>query len=286
MTSVVIITFNRKKLLRECLHSLLFQDINEDFEIITIDNGSSDDTEEFIKKEFKDNRINFIKNKHQLNLLECKNLGLKNSSGDIIAFIDDDCLADKNWLKTARDSLEKYDFVGGVVLPTPHTKFPWWWRKSLDWLVGINTEPSKKFLPLGSNIAFNKYVLDELQKNKQNSISRNNLYLPYAEDNYRIKTALSMGFTMDINKDMVIYHCVPKERLRISYLIKRSYGEGYAWVHYEKNISNLYFLFITLPINLTRLLISLDINRLFRTIVTISYILNSIKKGWKNVTRY
>lgn len=276
MVSVIVVTYNRKIILQECINSLLSQDVTEDFEIIIIDNCSSDNTEEFIKRHL-DSRVKFIKNKGRLNIWDCKKIGIKHSLGDIIAFIDDDCTAEKNWLKVIKSSLNSYDFVGGVVLPESNVKFPCWWRKSLDWLVGINTEPREKFLPLGSNIAFRKYVLDTLHKDEQNIILAYNQYLPYAEDNYRVKKALSFGFSMEINPKMIVYHQIPKERLSIAYLIKRSFNEGCALTSYENMPSNLFLSFVSLPYNIVRLIISLDINRIFRMISNGSYILHYIK---------
>lgn len=161
MINVVMVTYNRKLIIDKCLDTILNQDFNEEFEIIVIDNCSCDGTEEFIKTKFN-KRVKLIENKTRLNLLACKNLGLNLACGDIIAFIDDDCLASKDWLKAIRNSLTNYDFVGGVVLPTPDTKFPWWWRESLDWLIGINLKPNMKFLPLGSNIAFRRSALEKI----------------------------------------------------------------------------------------------------------------------------
>ena len=104
-----------------------------------------------------------------------------------------------------------------------------------------------------------------------------NQYLPYAEDNYRIRKALAMGFSMGINPNMAVYHQVPRKRLKIAYLIKRSYNEGVALVSYENKIGNILFSFVSLPYNFIRLFISLDINRIFRIISNGSYILHYIK---------
>lgn len=275
MISIIVVTYNRKLLLKECLETVLTQKTNEEVEIIVIDNYSSDGTEDFIKESFAD-RVRFFNNKVRMSLSACKTLGINVAKGEVIAFIDDDCVASKNWLNEIKNSLVDYDFVGGIVLPIPNIKFPWWWNKSLNWLIGINPMPSKKFPPLGSNIAFNKYVLDVLQKNN-NIILTYNQYLPYAEDNYRIRNALVKGFSMGINPNMIVYHQIPKQRLKIAYLLKRSYNEGRAWVAYENRVKNMLFSFSALPYNFVRLFISLDINRIFRIIANISYILHYLK---------
>lgn len=271
-----MVTYNRKLLLKECLDSLFNQNFAKEYEIIIIDNCSADGTEEVIKRGYN-KRVKFITNPRKLSLVACKNLGLKMSSGDMIAFIDDDCVASNNWLEVIENSLDNYDFVGGPVLPMSTTIFPWWWNNSLNWLIGINLKPNNKYLPLGSNLAFKKSVLETLQEGMEYFLIDSNQYLPYMEDNVRVKKALSLGFSMKIDPDMVVCHYIPQERFKIAYLIKRSYREGCAWVNWERNVKSLIFSFICLIINPVRLLISGNINRFFRLVVNVSYILNYIK---------
>lgn len=284
MISAIVVTYNRELFIKECLNSILSQNFDGELEVIVIDNCSSDGTAEVLKN-MSNPRVKLIINKTRMSLSVCKNLALHLSHGDIIAFTDDDCLASKNWLKNIIDSLKRFDFAGGAVLPLPETEFPWWWNNSLNWLIGVNPEPNKKFLPLGSNIAFKKMVLDKLEENSQSKLTNINQYLPYREDNYRIQKALAIGFSMGINKSMVVYHRIPETRLKITYLLKRSYDEGYVWAMHEKRLKNLIFSFGALPINFIRLLISGDINYFFRFIVNFSYISNYIGRGY-DATHY
>ena len=279
MVSVIVVTYNRESFIRECLDSILYQDFEGESEVIVIDNGSSDSTAQVLKS-MTDPRLKFITNGARMELSACKNLGLRLSRGNIIAFTDDDCLVSKKWLKNITDSLKSCDFVGGAVLPLSGVKFPRWWNNSLNWLIGVNPEPNKKFLPLGSNIAFNKTVLDKLEESSHPGATNINLTLPYREDNYRIQKALASGFSLGINKDMAVYHRIPQKRLGLAYLLKRSYDEGYAWIMYERKLKNLIFSFCALPFNFIRLLISWDLNYFFRFIVNFSYISNYISRGY------
>ena len=95
--SVIVPTYNRKKLLEKCISSLLCQTIDRSsYEVIIVDDGGTDDTEEMIKKKFKDS----VKYFRQANSgpAKARNVGIDNSVGSIIAFTDDDCAVDKNWL--------------------------------------------------------------------------------------------------------------------------------------------------------------------------------------------
>jgi len=85
--SVIITTFNRAEYLEKAIKSVLNQTYS-DFELLILDNSSTDNTEEIVKS-FNDERIRYIK--HQpLNISQARNLGLKESKGDYIAFLDDD----------------------------------------------------------------------------------------------------------------------------------------------------------------------------------------------------
>jgi glycosyltransferase involved in cell wall biosynthesis len=85
--SAIIITFNRADFLKKAIESVLNQ-TNPNFELLILDNSSTDNTEEIVKS-FRDKRVRYIK--HQpLNISQARNLGLKESKGDYIAFLDDD----------------------------------------------------------------------------------------------------------------------------------------------------------------------------------------------------
>src|SRR3989338_4706423 len=94
--SVIIPTYNRKRVLKRCLDSLSKQAYNS-YEIVVADDGSADGTEEMVKS-LKNKKIIYLKQQN-LGCAAARNLGAKNSNGRIVALTDDDCILDKNWLK-------------------------------------------------------------------------------------------------------------------------------------------------------------------------------------------
>ncbi len=83
---------------------------------------------------------------------------METSTGDIIAFIDDDAVADENWLYEIVNSFESTDnaaVVGGPVKPVFRGKKI---KDELNWIIGCtsNNPPTKR--PLGCNMAFDKSV--------------------------------------------------------------------------------------------------------------------------------
>lgn len=85
--SAIITTFNRSAYLKKAIESVLSQTY-KDFELIILDNSSSDDTEEVVRG-FKNKRIKYIKHP-PLTISQARNLGLKKACGEFIGFLDDD----------------------------------------------------------------------------------------------------------------------------------------------------------------------------------------------------
>lgn len=96
--SVIIPTYNEENVVVDCLNSLDKQSFS-DFEVIVVDDGSTDATAEKIK--------GFVPKKYELILLKgehkgpgfARNLGSKSAKGDILVFVDSDMTFDRNFLK-------------------------------------------------------------------------------------------------------------------------------------------------------------------------------------------
>lgn len=101
--SIIVSTYNRYQSLERCLTSLLALNYNE-FEIIVVDDGSTDDTE-FLLKSINDPRVRVIKQQKNLGPSRARNTGVTLAKYDIVAFIDDDCTADPDWLKYLADKI-------------------------------------------------------------------------------------------------------------------------------------------------------------------------------------
>jgi len=99
--SVIITTRNRPEFLKTLLESLIRQTY-KNFEVIIIDDGSSPSNREKVKKIFEEFsrklRIDLIINPCNLGIPMSLNRGVHRARGEIIAVIDDDCIADENWL--------------------------------------------------------------------------------------------------------------------------------------------------------------------------------------------
>jgi len=95
--SVIIVTRNRADMLKNCLNSLVRQTKKLD-EVIIVDNNSDDHTKDLVNNFNKKLPIKYIF-EPRIGTPIARNTGIKNARYDIIAFIDDDCVADENWIK-------------------------------------------------------------------------------------------------------------------------------------------------------------------------------------------
>jgi len=186
--SVIICTYNRADSIKEILDCLSFQEFIENFEIIVVDNNSQDNTKSLVGSfELKFNgklRYYFEPKQGKTYAL---NLGIKESRGEIIVFIDDDCLVDKDHLFKIDQAFQEYGaeigIVGGKILPLwgKVTKPEWiidlksgWWSNSFfNGPMGIFDYGDKPFIIdhgrgihsnvtfFGANTAIRKKLLDQ-----------------------------------------------------------------------------------------------------------------------------
>lgn len=115
--SVLIPTRNRPEKLKDCLNSVLVNKFRT-FEIIVVDQSSDSSTEKAVKH-INSKKVIYIRMKAR-GKSKALNLGLKKTSGEIIAFTDDDCVVSKTWLKNIFLSFQKNkDIIGlfGKILP-------------------------------------------------------------------------------------------------------------------------------------------------------------------------
>jgi len=96
LVSVVIIVRNMPDTIGDCLESLLDQTVPKDkYEIIVVDNNSTDNTREIVRKY----PVKLVSEEKVGNFGGARNMGITNSKGEIVAFIDADCIAEKDWIQ-------------------------------------------------------------------------------------------------------------------------------------------------------------------------------------------
>lgn len=105
--SIVIPTYNRAHLIVPTIQSVLDQDF-PDFEILIIDDGSTDDTEEVIETVFGHHeKIYYIRKKNEERSI-ARNTGFQLAKGEYVVFFDSDDLLLPHYLTTIYEAIEKY----------------------------------------------------------------------------------------------------------------------------------------------------------------------------------
>ena len=158
--SVVVCSYNGAKTLDRCLTSL--KDINyPNYEVILVDDGSTDDTQEIAA------RHPWVQNIKQVNkgLSYARNVGAHASTGDVIVYTDSDCMADPDWLYYLMGTLLSGDFagVGGPNISPPAEN---WVQACVAAAPGgpshvLLTDVVAEHIP-GCNMAFHRWAFNQV----------------------------------------------------------------------------------------------------------------------------
>jgi len=109
LVSVIIVNYNGKHYLKQCLSSLSTQSYPA-IEIIFVDNGSSDGSVEYVRKEFPSVRI--IVSKKNLGFAKGNNIGIKEARGELIATLNNDTEVTPRWLEELVSAMDSDELVG------------------------------------------------------------------------------------------------------------------------------------------------------------------------------
>lgn len=137
LISVVIPAYNEEKLIAECIKALQNQTFPEDkYEIIVVNNNSTDKTAQIAKNM---GAVVFDYAKKQ-GFSETKQFGVEKARAKIIAFIDADTVAKKDWLENIYKLMQgnKYVLIGGGSLPSESNFISWFIFIILEFFANLN----------------------------------------------------------------------------------------------------------------------------------------------------
>ena len=234
--SSVICTFNRAHYLRKALQSLVDQALpKEQYEIIVVDNHSTDDTNEVVREEF-----GYVSNLRYiyesiLGLSQARNTGWKNARGRYVAYLDDDAVADQGWLAKIIEVFETVKpqpgCVGGKVEPIWETPRPAWLLDNMtSWLAILNYSDTPVALDnpnylVGANIAYPRHLL-EMMGGFQTSLGRRGKSLLSNEETLLHRELNTMGYACMYHPEIIAWHHIQAYRLKKAWFIRRLYWQG------------------------------------------------------------
>ncbi|MEL7226626.1 MAG: glycosyltransferase family A protein, partial [Cyanobacteria bacterium J06576_12] len=140
LISAIICTHNREQYLGAAIDSLLSQTL-DNYEVIVVDNASTDGTAAVAKARLGDSRVRYI-HEPTLGLSTARNCGAAAAKGEIVAYLDDDAEASEGWLAAlvkVFEANEKVAIAGGKVtlIWPPHTQPPRWLSDDLSSGLGL-----------------------------------------------------------------------------------------------------------------------------------------------------
>jgi GT2 family glycosyltransferase len=161
LVSIVVASYNGERTLEACLKSL--QNLNyTSYEVILVDDGSTDRTPEICRR-FGD--IHYIRHEKNQGLSVARNTGIAAAKGEIVAFTDSDCRADRDWLHYLIGDLVQSEFagIGGHNLLPPEDS---WVAAAVMVSPGgpahvMITDRLAEHIP-GCNMAFYKWALEDI----------------------------------------------------------------------------------------------------------------------------
>jgi GT2 family glycosyltransferase len=112
MLSIIIVNYNVKYFLEQCLFSLRKSVTGIDAEIIVVDNQSTDGSVEYLKPRFTE--VKFILNNTNLGFAKASNVGLKHARGNYILFLNPDTLLSENTLEKCISFFEYHHDAGAL----------------------------------------------------------------------------------------------------------------------------------------------------------------------------
>jgi glycosyltransferase involved in cell wall biosynthesis len=128
MWSVIIPTYNRLPILQKSLMAMEQQNFDLDYEILVIDDGSTDDTIAWINAQLESNylpHVRLLQQDHQ-GAAAARNLGIEKAFGEIVVFIDSDLVVNAGFLAAHAEALQnqKEAFTYGLVINTANFAEP------------------------------------------------------------------------------------------------------------------------------------------------------------------
>src|SRR5450759_737957 len=112
LVSIIIVNFNGKPFLKECLSTVLGSKY-PNFEVIFVDNASTDKSLDFVSSLFSKNKcLKIIRNRKNLGFGPANNVGFKQAKGDYIVFLNNDTSVEPEWLAILVEAMESDGTIG------------------------------------------------------------------------------------------------------------------------------------------------------------------------------
>lgn len=242
--AAIICTHNRDRYLGAAIDSLLEQN-GADYEIIVVDNASSDRTKSLVEQRLNNSLLKYVY-EPELGLSVARNRGAKETNAPILAYLDDDAEASPQWLRIITQAYRdntKIAIAGGkvtLILPEGVSSLPKWLSEDMAGALGsydLGEETlyldNPNLTPRGLNYSLRRSFLEEIGGFDPN-LGRVGKNLLSNEELLMTELALAKGWQVAYLPEALAAHNVSFERLQPQWFINRSWWQGVSECYREE----------------------------------------------------
>jgi glucosyl-dolichyl phosphate glucuronosyltransferase len=234
--SVVVATWGREQYLLECLASVLAQSYRA-YEVVIVDQDRTRNLPDAIQRRFgNDVRIRYL-NIDQAGLSRARNAGVQHAKGVVVAFIDDDAIAEPSWLEGIAEAFSRESNLGllaGRIDPIWPRKRPEWYPREREFLLGLYDIGEEMCpmpehdLPVGSNMAGLRKVIMHCggfdERFGFNHFRKRPLIA--GEDSLLGERVKKAGYALFYQPKAAVRHRIGAHKLTRKYFLRRHFWEG------------------------------------------------------------
>lgn len=237
LVTVAICTRNRARALERTLRSLTALELppSLDWEVLVVDNGSSDDTAKFLQKYAGPLPLRVLF-ESQIGLSRARNRAIAEARGEYIVWIDDDVIVDTGWLRAYQEAFRAWPeaaFFGGPITPELEGTPPHWLNAALPHVDNayaardLGNAPvalTRETLPFGANFVVR--AGEQRRHSFDPALGRRDRALFAGEEWAVLQALLAEGATGRWVPGARLRHVIPAERQSVRYLRGYYFGNG------------------------------------------------------------
>ena len=233
--SIVVSTKDRMQILTRCLDSLVKQTVDiKDVEVIVVNNNSSDGTVRLVHQYIGKFTNWRLVTETQLGLSYARNRGWKESRASYVAYIDDDAIAEKDWVNQIIAFINRSPEIG--VFGGPYTSYTI--SPRANWLpkeYGTHSLGSKirevdigKEWISGTNMVFKKKLLKKFG-GFDKKLGMKGKKISYGEEANLLLRMYLAGISVYYCPKIKVKHLIPDYKNNLIWQLKNQFAIGYSW---------------------------------------------------------
>jgi glycosyltransferase involved in cell wall biosynthesis len=236
--SVILCTYNRASQLSRALEGLSHLDVPAglDWELLVVDNSSTDDTRAIVEQVAAEARLpcRYMFEPQQGKSFAL-NTGIAQARGQVLAFTDDDVTFDRGWLRALLAAFDGPDCAGagGRIVPVWPSPPPRWYSETGPYRLRAavvryqfgDTPGPVSLPPYGANMAYRREMFERYGVFRTDIGPQGRLVMPGEDSEFGLRV-LAGGERVMYVPSAIVYHPVEPERMRFRYFEQFYYGVG------------------------------------------------------------